>query len=157
VASSSGRGLGGDRLQQINMWRQSSTCGGRLLRSKRDLALVFSSHNSYKSSISHWIHTPFSSSAYQSSSFSDVSRLLEYPHRVQITTGPTGTHRSPHAYPREPAGNGHQLIEKLAGDVMSGKGVVGATLDQRISTTGRLWHLNSPLPARGAHRKLPLC
>ena len=28
------------------------------------------------------------------------------PNRVQVTTGPTGTHRSPHAYPREPAGNG---------------------------------------------------
>ncbi|KAH9996620.1 hypothetical protein BJV77DRAFT_987930 [Russula vinacea] len=27
------------------------------------------------------------------------------PNRVQVSTGPTGTHRSPHAYPREPGGN----------------------------------------------------
>jgi glucose repression mediator protein len=26
--------------------------------------------------------------------------------RVQVTAGPTGTHRSPHVYPREPSGNG---------------------------------------------------
>jgi hypothetical protein len=54
----------------------------------------------------------------------------------------------------------HQAIEKPAGNVVSGKGVeiqVDATLDQRISTTGRLHHLESSLPVRGAHHKLPLC
>jgi hypothetical protein len=54
----------------------------------------------------------------------------------------------------------HQVIEKPAGNVVSGKGVeiqVDATLDQPISTTGRLHHLESSLPVRGAHRKLPLC
>jgi hypothetical protein len=52
----------------------------------------------------------------------------------------------------------HQAIEKAAGNVVSGKGVeirVDATLD--ISTMGRLHHLESTLPVRGAHRKLPLC
>ena len=28
------------------------------------------------------------------------------PNRVQVSNGPSGTHRSPHAYPREPASNG---------------------------------------------------
>jgi hypothetical protein len=51
----------------------------------------------------------------------------------------------------------HQAIEKPAGIVVSGKGVVDATLDQRICTTGRLHHLESSLPVRGAHRKRPLC
>jgi hypothetical protein len=50
----------------------------------------------------------------------------------------------------------HQAIKKLAGNVVSGKGVVDATLDHRISTMGCLHHLESPLPVRGAHRKLPL-
>jgi hypothetical protein len=53
----------------------------------------------------------------------------------------------------------HQAIEKAAGNVVTGKGVEirDATLDQGISTTGRLRHLESSLPVRGAHRKLPLC
>lgn len=51
-------------------------------------------------------------------------------------------------------------IEKPAGNVVNGKGVeirVDATLDQHISTMGRLHHPESSLPVRGAHHKLPLC
>jgi hypothetical protein len=53
----------------------------------------------------------------------------------------------------------HQAIEKPAGNVVTGRGVEirDATLDQRISTMVRLHHLESTLPVRGAHRKLPLC
>src|SRR5216684_3614339 len=52
----------------------------------------------------------------------------------------------------------YQAIGMPVGNVVSGNGVeirVDATLGQRITTMGRLHHLESCLPVRGAHHKLP--
>ena len=38
------------------------------------------------------------------------------PSRVPVSTGPTGPHRSPHAYPREPGGNGLQSDREVGWD-----------------------------------------
>ncbi|KAI9512315.1 TPR-like protein [Russula earlei] len=38
------------------------------------------------------------------------------PSRVPVSTGPTGPHRSPHVYPREPSGNGPQGDREAAWD-----------------------------------------
>jgi hypothetical protein len=92
----------GGRVQHVaaefNMWRAA-------LQSGRDLALVFSSHNSYYSRSSHAGSIPPSPPVHTSRPRSPTYHGYP-PNRVQVTTGPTGTHRSPHAYPREPAGNG---------------------------------------------------
>jgi hypothetical protein len=123
----------------FNMWRGSGEVqhGGRLLRSERDLALVFSSYDSYHSRPSRAGSIPPSLTYHgypviPPIEFNLPLVLLVHTALLMHTPGSQLVMA--------------QAIEKLAGNVVSGEGVVDATLDQRtVSPPRAVSTTSSPL------------
>jgi hypothetical protein len=127
----------------FNMWRGSGEVqhGGRLLRSERDLALVFSSYDLYHSRPSRAgsIPTYHGYPVIPPIEFNLPLVLLVHTALLMHTPGSQLV-------------MANQAIEKLAGNVVSGEGVVDAKLDQRtvsppraVSTTSSLSPCAEPI------------